>query len=184
MSTAPRVFRKVGVLGLGLMGSGIAQVTAAAGVAVVGFDSSASQASKASASIAKSLSQLAAKAVKKGAMDQAAADAHVASSLSRLSTSSDRGALADCDLVIEAAPEDWEFKARLYRELRTQLRGDAALASNTSGLLIADLAREFGDPSRVLGAFSSPRANAAPRRPTPLPPPTRAPPYHPRHALL
>jgi len=146
-----RAFRKVGVLGLGLMGTGIAQVTAAAGITVVGFDASAAQAAKAMDSIKRSLAALAAKAVKKGAMEPAAADAHVASSLSRLSTSGDRGALGDCDLVIEAAPEDWAFKARLYRELRAQLRGDAALASNTSGLLIGDLAREFGDPTRVIG---------------------------------
>ena len=146
-----RAFRKVGVLGLGLMGTGIAQVTAAAGITVVGFDASAAQAAKAAESIKRSLTALAAKAVKKGAMEPAAADAHVASSLSRLSTSGDRGALGDCDLVIEAAPEDWAFKAKLYRELRAQLRGDAALASNTSGLLIGDLAREFGDPTRVIG---------------------------------
>ena len=118
---------------------------------MVGFDSSAAQAAKAVSAITRSLQALAAKAVKKGATTQAAADAHVAASLARLSTSADRGALGDCDLVIEAAPEDWDFKSKLYRELKGQLRADAALASNTSGLLIGDLAREFGDPSRVLG---------------------------------
>ena len=144
--------RRVGVLGLGLMGSGIAQITAAvAGLPVVAVEASQEAIKKGRAAISKSLAAVAARAVAKGAMDAAGGEAYVGRAEANITATTDRAALAQCDIVIEAAPEDWAFKAKLYRDLRAHIAPSAILASNTSGLLIADLAREFGAPERVLG---------------------------------
>lgn len=147
-----REFKTVGVIGLGLMGSGIAQVTAGtASLRVIGVESTPELATRAFDGIAKSLKAAAAKAVAKGSTTEAAAAADVAAALSRLTFVSDRGALHDTDIIIEAAPEDAAFKAKLYRELRGIVRADAVVASNTSGLLISDLAQSFGDNTRIIG---------------------------------
>lgn len=150
MATA-RAIKTVGVLGMGLMGTGIAQITAAAGIRVIGVEANPAAGKKSVDAIARSLAALGDKAVKKGTTDAPSAAAHVAASLARLTVTADRAALRECDVVVEAAPEDWAFKSALYRELRASVRPDAVLASNTSGLLIADLAREFGDAGRVIG---------------------------------
>lgn len=148
---AARAYSTIGVVGLGLMGSGIAQVTAAnAKLRVIGVETTPALATRARDGIAKMLQSQAAKAVAKGAAAGAAA-ADVEAALARLEFTSDRGALRGADLIIEAAPEDAAFKAKLYGELRAHVRADAVLASNTSGLLIGDLARVFGDPARVVG---------------------------------
>ena len=146
-------FRTIGVLGLGLMGHGIAEVTAAssAGYTVIGVETSPEAAARGLETIRASLRAGAKRSVAKGVATAGDADAHVERVLSRLSVSSDKGALLAADIVIEAAPEDRAFKTGLYRELRGILRADAAVASNTSGLLIRELATAFGDPTRVIG---------------------------------
>ena len=144
--------RRVGVLGMGLMGNGIAQITCAvASLPVVAYDVSPDAVARGRAAISKSLAALASKQVAKGALDRAGADAYLARAEANLTTSTDLGALGACDIVIEAAPEAWELKRKLYSGLAGRLAPTAVLASNTSGLLIADLAREFGAPERVLG---------------------------------
>lgn len=144
--------RRVGVLGMGLMGNGIAQITAAvANLPVVAYDVSPDAAAKGRAAISKSLRALAAKQVAKGALDAAGAEAYLARAEGNLTTATDLGALRACDIVIEAAPESWELKRKLYSGLAAHLAPAAVLASNTSGLLIEDLAREFGHPERVVG---------------------------------
>jgi 3-hydroxyacyl-CoA dehydrogenase len=149
---ALRSFKKIGVLGMGLMGNGIAQITAAvANLPVVAYDVSPDAAAKGRAAISKSLRALTAKQVAKGALDAAGAEAYLARAEGNLTTATDLGALRDCDIVIEAAPESWELKRKLYSGLAAHLAPAAVLASNTSGLLIEDLAREFGHPERVVG---------------------------------
>lgn len=144
--------RRVGVLGLGLMGQGIAQITAAAAnLPVVAVDVSPDAVARARAAISKSLASLAARGIAKGTLTPAAAADSQARAEANLTTSTDRAALQGCDIVIEAAPEDWALKRALYRDLAGQLSPATILASNTSGLLIADLAREFGHPERVCG---------------------------------
>lgn len=144
--------RRVGVIGMGLMGNGIVQVTAAnAKVAVVALDSSSDSVSRGITAIRKSLTLIATKSVSKGLKTKEVAEGEVESALSLISGTTDKAALKECDLVIEAAPEDWQLKKALYNGLHANLSPTAILASNTSGLLIGDLAREFGDPSRVLG---------------------------------
>lgn len=150
-AAAAPTFKTVGVIGLGLMGHGIAQVTAAAGFKVVAIDSNAAAVTKGTDMIKKSLETTLSKAVAKGAMDKAAADAKMASVLANLTTSTDRDALKPADLVIEAAPEQIELKKSLYNDLATRLRTDTVLASNTSGLEIGELANFYGRKDRVIG---------------------------------
>ena len=137
---------------MGLMGNGIAQITAAvANLPVVAVEVTPDAVAKGNAHILKSLRTIAAKAQSKGTLDKAGAEAYVERAVSNITTTTDLGALQTCDIVIEAAPEDWALKQKLYRGLATQLSPTTILASNTSGLLIADLAREFGHPERVIG---------------------------------
>lgn len=150
---AARKVQSVAVLGLGLMGGGIAQVTAQAGLRVVGIEVSSAAAAKALSGITSSLRAAEKRAVAKGTIDAAAAALATEATLSRLTVTSDRGALKEVDLVVEAAPEDAAFKNRLYASLRSEVREDAIVATNTSGLLVSDLARAFGGDgmARVIG---------------------------------
>ena len=135
--------RKVGVVGCGLMGAGIVEVAAAAGfeVTVTEIDDDA---------LAKGLKKVRQSmkiAVRKGKLDEdtaAKADANIQGA-----TSLD--ALADRDLVIEAATENAPIKKQVFQTLDAQLGEHAILASNTSSLPIVDLAAVTNRPDRVLG---------------------------------
>src|SRR5262245_47445399 len=105
---APEI-RKVGVLGCGLMGSGIAQVTATSGYTTIVREVDAAPLAKGRGSIEKS----AAKLVDKGKLTAAEREA----ALARLTFTTELAALSDCDLVIEAVTEDLELKNQLWREL-------------------------------------------------------------------
>jgi 3-hydroxybutyryl-CoA dehydrogenase len=122
----------VGVLGCGLMGSGIAQVAAQAGCQVRVRDTSASQLESGRASIGKSTARL----VEKGKL--AAAEREAA--LSRLSFVIDLDALTDCDLILEAVTEDLSLKNQLWAELDRLCPARTIFASNTSSLTIAAMA--------------------------------------------
>lgn len=142
---------QVGVIGLGLMGHGIAQVTAAKGIQVVAVDANKAAVERGIGMIKKSLETVAAKAVSKGTLDAAGAKAQVDATLGRIKTSTERVALKECDLVIEAAPEDLAVKEALYKELPGVVRKDAIVATNTSGLEVGLLADWFGEKQRVIG---------------------------------
>jgi 3-hydroxybutyryl-CoA dehydrogenase len=135
--------RKVGVLGCGLMGSGIAQAAAAAGFTTVARDVSEPLVEKGRAGILKSLSRL----VEKGKM--AAADREAA--LGRLTFKIKLSGLRDCDLVIEAVTEDLELKNSLWRELDALCPPATIFASNTSSLTIAAMASVTSRPDRFVG---------------------------------
>ncbi|MER3484347.1 MAG: 3-hydroxybutyryl-CoA dehydrogenase [Meiothermus sp.] len=121
--------RKIGVVGAGQMGSGIAQVSAQAGYDVVLRDLEESFVERGLSSIRRSIGKL----LEKGKLDQSAHDA----SLSRIHTTLDLGDLADCDLVVEAIVEHEPTKLELFRELDGLLGPEAILASNTSRLAAA-----------------------------------------------
>ncbi len=135
--------RRVGVLGGGLMGSGIAQVCALAGCQTVVREVSESFCEKALASIGKSL----AKGVEKGKTTPEARDA----ALKNLSFITDIARLSDSDIVIEAVSEDLELKNSLWRELNVVCPPRTIFASNTSSLTIAAMAASCGRPDRMLG---------------------------------
>jgi 3-hydroxybutyryl-CoA dehydrogenase len=134
---------KVGVLGCGLMGSGIAQTAAAAGFTTVARDVTEPLLEKGRSGILKSLGKL----VEKGKLDPKSRDAAVG----KLSFTTDLGALQDCDIVIEAVTEDLELKNGLWRELDRVCPPMTIFASNTSSLTIAAMAAATTRPDRFVG---------------------------------
>ena len=137
------------VIGAGLMGSGIAQVSAAAGYEVVLRDVSDAATARGLAGITASYERF----VSKGRMD--AADAEAA--LARISTTTDLGAVAGADVVVEAVFEDLEVKQGLFREVDKLAKEGAVLATNTSALPITQIAAVTERPEAVVGThFFSP----------------------------
>jgi len=145
----PTSLKKIGVVGAGFMGAGIAQVTAAVGLQVVLIDRDQETADKGKTALHKALSDR----VMKGRMNGAERD----ELLARISPSADYSALKDCDLVIEAVFEDRKVKSDVIAKIQAVI-GDAAIfASNTSTLPITSLASEFKEPARFIGIhFFSP----------------------------
>jgi 3-hydroxybutyryl-CoA dehydrogenase len=135
--------RKVGVVGLGAMGAGIAQLCVEAGVDTVGREVTLELAERAQGRIAHYLTRK----VEKGKLARDERDAAVA----RLAITADLSDLADCDLVIEAIVEELEPKRALFAELERICRTDAVFATNTSALSVAAIAAAISSPQRVVG---------------------------------
>jgi 3-hydroxybutyryl-CoA dehydrogenase len=135
--------RWIGVVGAGTMGNGIAHVFARGGYDVVLCDVEANFLERALATIAKNLDREVAK------NKITAADKE--SALSRIQPVTDRGKLAECDFVIEAATEQFEIKAELFRDLDRLTRAEIILASNTSSISITKLAGLTKRPEKVIG---------------------------------
>jgi 3-hydroxybutyryl-CoA dehydrogenase len=138
-----REIQTVGVVGLGTMGAGIAQIAIQAGYETVGRDVSDELNERAQARIEHFLGR----AVEKGRLD--ASDREAA--LGRLRTTTALADLGACDLVIEAIVEDLDAKRGLFAELERVCAPDAILATNTSALSVTEIARATGRPERVLG---------------------------------
>jgi 3-hydroxybutyryl-CoA dehydrogenase len=134
---------KVGVVGLGTMGAGIAQIAVAAGHETVGREVSMELAERGRSTIEHFLGR----AVEKGKLGAADRDA----ALGRLSLTTDIGDLADCDLVIEAVLEELVLKRDVFAELDAIARPDAVLATNTSALSVSEIAEATQHPERVVG---------------------------------
>jgi 3-hydroxybutyryl-CoA dehydrogenase len=135
--------KRVGVLGCGLMGSGIAQVAATAGYETIVRDVSQEIWSRARANIEKSL----AKFVEKGKLAPADRDA----ALKRLTFTTATADLKGCDIVLEAVTEDLELKNALWKELDATCGPATIFASNTSSLTIAAMAAATKRPDRFVG---------------------------------
>ena len=135
--------KKVGVVGCGAMGAGIAQVCAHSGYQVVISEINDELLSKGLASINSFLT----KSVEKGKLSQQDKDAL----LSRIKGTTNTQDLADCDLVIEAVIENMDLKKKIFTELDKICPGHAILATNTSCLSIIDLATATSRPDKVLG---------------------------------
>jgi len=145
----PSSLKKVGVVGAGFMGAGIAQVSAAAGLQVVLIDRDQETADKGKAGVHKSLTDR----VNKGRMKSAERD----DLLSRITPTPDYAALKDCDLVVEAVFEDRKVKSDVIAKIQAVIGDKAIFASNTSTLPISSLAAEFKDQPRFIGIhFFSP----------------------------
>jgi 3-hydroxybutyryl-CoA dehydrogenase len=138
-----RELRRVGVVGLGTMGAGIAQVCLEAGFETVGREVEASLGERARGRIEHFLGRK----VEKGQLDASDRD----EALARLSLTTDLADLAACDLVIEAAFEDLGVKHDLFRELEAAVAEDAILATNTSALSVTQIAAVLERPERVVG---------------------------------
>jgi len=135
--------QRVGVVGAGTMGNGIAHVFARSGYAVTLFDVEQRFLDRALDVIAKNLARETAKA-KITAEQEAAA-------LERIMPVLDRSRLGDCDFIIEAATEKFEIKAEIFRDLDRIARADIVLASNTSSISITKLGALTQRPAQVIG---------------------------------
>jgi 3-hydroxybutyryl-CoA dehydrogenase len=140
--TTPGI-RRIGVVGLGAMGSGIAQLAIEGGYDVVGREVSDELGERARERIAHFLQR---KVEKEQLTAESREDA-----LGRLSLTTDLAALADCDLVIEAIVEELGAKLALFAELEGIVRLDAILATNTSALSVTEIASAISTPERVVG---------------------------------
>ncbi|MCA3325597.1 MAG: 3-hydroxybutyryl-CoA dehydrogenase [Roseomonas sp.] len=134
---------KLGVIGAGLMGNGIAHVAALSGIPVVLMDVQQQALDRALATMAKNMDRQ----VSKGSVSSADRDA----ALARIVTATDNSAFADCDMVIEAATENEEIKKKIFAALCPILKPDALLASNTSSIPITRLAAATDRPGRFIG---------------------------------
>ncbi|MDZ7732842.1 MAG: 3-hydroxybutyryl-CoA dehydrogenase [Acidimicrobiia bacterium] len=142
-SLAAMTIKRVGIVGSGIMGSGIAEVAAKTGHEVVLRSRKQETADATVAGLEKSL----AKQVEKGRLEESTRD----EALARVTATSDLHNLRDCDLVIESVVEDLEVKTHLFNELDQVCRDDAILATNTSTLPVVQLAVEVRRPERVCG---------------------------------
>lgn len=134
---------KIGVIGAGAMGSGIAQVAATAGHQVFLFDLSQESLNKSQANLSKVMNRL----VEKGRVSEEEAS----SIQSRIEYAENLSHFDACDLVIEAVIENLKIKKELFSSLERIMKKDAVLASNTSSLSIASIAGELGNSERVIG---------------------------------
>ncbi len=139
--------RKVGVLGCGLMGSGIAQVAAAAGCDVVVLEQEQKFLDKGFAGIEKSLSRLVERGMAKGGITAE----QKTETQSRLKGTTNIKDLADCDIVIEAIIENVAEKRKTYAELDAIVKKDAIFATNTSSISVTELMTATKRPERFIG---------------------------------
>jgi 3-hydroxybutyryl-CoA dehydrogenase len=135
--------RRVGVVGAGTMGNGIAHVFARSGYEVTLCDVQQSFLERALGTITKNLDR----EVTKNKITVADKD----SAMARIQPVTERSRLADCDFVIEAATEKFETKTEIFRDLDRQVRPDIILASNTSSISITKLAAVTKRPDKVIG---------------------------------
>ena len=141
--------RRVGIIGAGFMGAGVGYVTALAGIDVVLIDRDQESADRGKAHSAKLIGNQ----ISRGRATAADRDALLA----RITATADYGALADCDLVIEAVFEDRTVKEETYAKAQGELTPGVIFGSNTSTLPITSLARAFADPARFISIhFFSP----------------------------
>jgi 3-hydroxybutyryl-CoA dehydrogenase len=139
---APEI-RRIGVVGLGAMGAGIAQLAVEAGYETVGREVTDDLGQKAHDRIAHFLQR-------KVDKERMTADEHAAA-LERLTLTTDLDAFAECDLVIEAIVEELDAKLALFSELELLVSSDAILATNTSALSVTEIASAVTTPERVVG---------------------------------
>src|SRR5690348_1514427 len=138
--------KKVGVLGCGLMGSGIAQVSATSGYEVTVLEAEQRFLDKGFAGIEKSLAKFAEKPDKTGITPEKAKE-----SRSRIRGTTNQSDLADCDIIVEAIIENVEEKKKMFSALDGIVKKDALFASNTSSISITEVAAATKRPDKFVG---------------------------------
>ncbi|MDX6224040.1 MAG: 3-hydroxybutyryl-CoA dehydrogenase [Frankiales bacterium] len=139
----PREFSKVGVVGLGTMGAGIAEVLSRAGIEVIGVEVGDEALARGKGHVEHST----ARAIKRGKLTEAERD----EIFGRISFTTSLADLADAELVVEAIPERLELKTALFAQLDQICGAETILASNTSSLSVTEIAVSTQRPSRVIG---------------------------------
>ena len=135
--------KKVGVVGCGLMGSGIAQISALAGYVTTVVEINDEILKKGMAKIDESME----KGKKRGKISEE----QFAAARKNLSSATNLSALKDCDLIVEAVTENTELKKKLFKDISGIAKGDAILATNTSSISITEIAAVVKNPERVVG---------------------------------
>jgi len=145
-------FKNVGVIGLGLMGHGVAQVAAMAGYNVVGIEMQQGALDTGMKRIESSLGKMVARNVSKGIYDQAKGDKEYKDIMARITASTDINAVKNCDLIIEAIAENMDLKLGFYKNLATVVTNvNCVFASNTSSLQITAMANASLRPELFVG---------------------------------
>ncbi|MDQ1688449.1 MAG: 3-hydroxybutyryl-CoA dehydrogenase [Frankiaceae bacterium] len=139
----PREFSKVGVVGLGTMGAGIAEVLSRAGIEVIGVEVGDEALARGKGHVEHST----ARAIKRGKLTEAERE----EIFGRISFTTSLADLADAELVVEAIPERLELKTALFAQLDQICGAETILASNTSSLSVTEIAVSTQRPSRVIG---------------------------------
>jgi len=139
------------MVGLGLMGHGIAQMAASSGYQVVAVETSQDALQRGQERITQSVSKLLSKQVSKGKLSEEEAARQEASTLERLTYSTDLNDLDNCDLVVEAIIEDVNIKLPFYESLGKTVKPEAIFASNTSSLSVKEMADASGRADRFVG---------------------------------
>lgn len=134
---------KVGIVGAGAMGRGIAQVSATGGMTVYIYDAADGAAAAARDFIASMIER----SVEKGRMDKSEGDA----SVGRINVAENMEGLADCDVVVEAIVENIDIKQKVFQQLEEIVRPDAIIASNTSSIRISSIASACTHRNRIAG---------------------------------
>jgi 3-hydroxybutyryl-CoA dehydrogenase len=142
-ASVPHVIKKVGIVGAGQMGSGIAHVVALGGYSVALNDLKQAIVEEAISTIEHNMSRQAAKGLLK--------DGDVSQAMKRISYAAGLDALGDCDIVIEAATEDETVKRRIFGDLCPHLKDNALIATNTSSISITRLASTTDRPEHFIG---------------------------------
>jgi len=143
--------KHVGIVGMGLMGHGVAQLSAANGFQVTAVDIDKNQLEKGMKMIQDSLAKVAEKEVKTGKADAAKAKAMVEGVLGKIKTSGDVSSLKDCDIIIEAIIENLEIKKKFFGDLGKLAKKDCIFGSNTSSFPITQLGDSSGRADKLIG---------------------------------
>jgi len=144
-------FKRVGVVGLGLMGHGITQITAQAGYEVLAIESQDSALSTGMKRIESSLEKTLAREMKKGLLTEGQVKDKHAEIMSRIQTTTKLEQAHDCDLIVEVIVENMEIKMDFFKNLGKIIKPEAVFASNTSSLPVTAMALASGRPDKFVG---------------------------------
>ena len=142
---------KVGIIGCGLMGHGIAQIAAQAGFTVIALEGDQEALDAGLGRIDRSLGKFASKQVEKGKLTEEEAHGWASQTRGRINGTMELADLADCDLIVEAIVEDLDVKNGLFKELGGLCKAETIFASNTSSFPIAEMGAASGRPDRMVG---------------------------------
>lgn len=152
--------KKVGVIGLGLMGHGVAQVTAQSGYNVIAIENNSNSLENGNKRIEQSLKKVITKDVKNGKINENEGNQLFGEVMNKIVFTTDINQAHDCDLVIEAIIENMDIKLQFYKDLANKVKPDAIFASNTSSLQITNMALASGRPKNFVGLhFFNPGLN-------------------------
>eukprot|EP01004_Peranema_trichophorum_P005867 NODE_4709_length_1126_cov_110.424726_g4176_i0.p1 GENE.NODE_4709_length_1126_cov_110.424726_g4176_i0~~NODE_4709_length_1126_cov_110.424726_g4176_i0.p1 ORF type:complete len:309 (-),score=69.62 NODE_4709_length_1126_cov_110.424726_g4176_i0:130-1056(-) len=143
--------KHLGIVGMGLMGHGLAQMAAQAGIKVTAVDIDQAQLSKGMSAIESSLKKILEKQVKEGKLDKSKVEGQFKSVFDLVAPSTTVESVKDCDLVVEAIVENLQIKKKLFSQLNQITKPDCILASNTSSFSITELADSSNRSNKFVG---------------------------------